>query len=1046
MFQFVQRMIEVGWLAQVPMVSAPTPEQSSVLFSGPQFFTALVSGVLLAFGFQLLLTNLSVAAGISYMGKSSSSDSHSGSGDSLGSTIRKVEKAVGIWTLVTVSIALFCAALLAVRLSLMVSVGLGAILGLVIWATYFSILVWVSSTTVGSLVGSVVNAATSGFQAILGTATSALGAKAASNQVVATAEAAAAAVRRELGQAFDPDDIRENLEDYIQALKPAQLDLKGIRQEFENLLNEPQLQELASQGTLPDVDRESLVSLVSSRTDLSKRDINRIVDELEASWNNAKQKLQPQKNWMGELVSYIKDASPGDLISDRFDGQLNRLIDAIGNQGQSNQNPGNKQNQPSGMMQQGMMLAFNAALGMLMGRTDVSDFDIEKILSQLQDAKHKVTEGTDKVTRQIQGKPAEPYSALRADIDNYVINKYSWQMTPEIIDREFRDVLFDPEADPGLIRQELERFRRGNFVDMLTSRGVFTQAQIQEIASHLEAVRLQVLQTVTRAEEQQKAQDLRNRVEGYLRHSSKDTLKPSDIERDFKKLISDPKADYREMRDRLAQIDRAMAIEIMRDRNDLTRDEAAEMLLALEQTRDLVLEESKGIQEAAQANLDLQWNKVQDYLRSTGKDELNPEGIKQDLSKVLENPQAGLGALGARLSHFDRDTLVKLLSQREDLNEEQIYQVVDRVEHTWHDISHAPQQIAEQAKEQYDHATSAISEYLRGTGKEELNPEGIQRDLQKLLNNPQAGAIAIRDRLTQMDRDTLVQLLAQRKDLNEADVNRIIDELQQNIRQVLRTPRRLATRVKQQAFEFEHAFEDYLRNTGKVELNPEGIKRDLQLLIADPRLGAKNLGQRIAHMDSTTIRALLAQRPDISEQEAQEIVNRMMSVRDQFLQQVQKVQDSIKAVVDGIFGRIRNYLNSLDRPELNYESLKHDIRTLFDDPQAGFDALRDRLSHFDRDTLVAVISSREDISEADANRMVDQIEGVRNNVLRRAERMQLETQRRIEQMKHEAERQVEETRKAAEVASWWLFFTALVSGIAAASAGALGVLISGTVF
>ncbi|MCT7971307.1 MFS transporter [Laspinema olomoucense] len=1044
MFQIVQRMIELGGLAQVPVAPlVPTPEQSSVLFSGPQFFAALVSGVLLAFGFQLLLTNLSVAAGISYMGNNSrSSDSHSDSGDTLGVTIRKVEKAVGIWTLVTVSIALFCAALLAVKLSLMVSVGLGAIVGLVIWATYFSILVWVSSTTVGSLVGSVVNAATSGFQSILGTATSALGAKAASNQVVATAEAAAAAVRRELGQAFDPQDIRENLEDYIQALKPAQLDLKGIRQEFENLLNEPQLHELATQGTLPDVDRESLVSLVSSRTDLSKRDINRIVDELEASWNQTKQKLQPQKDWMGELVNYIKEASPADLISERFDGKLDRLIDAIANQGQNKQNKGNQQ---PGMMQQGMTLAFNTALGMLMGRTDVSDFDLEKILSQLQEAKHKVTEGTDKVTRQIQGQPTEPYSALRADIENYVFNKYSWEMTPETIDREFRDVLFDPEADPGLIRQELERFRRGNFVDMLASRGVFTQSRIQEIASHLEAVRLQVLYTVTRAEEEQKAQDLRNRVERYLRHSPKESLKPSDIERDFKKLISDSTVDYREMSDRLAHLDRAMMIETMRDRNDLTRDEAAEMLLALEQTRDLVLEESKGLQEAAQANVDLQWNHVQDYLRNTGKEELNPEGIKRDLGKLLDNPQAGFAALRTRLSHFDRDTLVKLLSQRQELNEDEVNEIVDRVEHTWYNVSHAPQQVVAQAKEQYDQATSAISEYLRNTGKEELNPEGIQRDLQTLLNNPQAGAIAIRDRLSQMDRDTLVQLLSQRKDLNEEDVNRIIDELQQNIRKVLRAPRRLATRVKQQAVEFEQTFEDYLRNTGKVELNPDGIKRDLQLMIADPRLGAKNLGHRLAHIDRTTIEALLAQRSDISPQEAKEIVGRIMSVRDQFMQQVQNVQDRIKGIVDGIFAKIRNYLNSLDRPELNYEGLKGDIRTLFDDPQAGFDALRDRLSQFDRDTLIAVISSREDISEADANRMVSQIEGVRNNILRRAERMQLETQRRIEQIKHEAERQVEETRKAAEVAAWWLFFTALVSGIAAAGAGALGVLLTSRV-
>jgi len=36
---------------------------------------------------------------------------------------------------------------------------------------------------------------------------------------------------------------------------------------------------------------------------------------------------------------------------------------------------------------------------------------------------------------------------------------------------------------------------------------------------------------------------------------------------------------------------------------------------------------------------------------------------------------------------------------------------------------------------------------------------------------------------------------------------------------------------------FQATLEDYLRNTGKEELNPEGIKRDLQLLLNDSRAG-----------------------------------------------------------------------------------------------------------------------------------------------------------------------------------------------------------------
>jgi hypothetical protein len=86
---------------------------------------------------------------------------------------------------------------------------------------------------------------------------------------------------------------------------------------------------------------------------------------------------------------------------------------------------------------------------------------------------------------------------------------------------------------------------------------------------------------------------------------------------------------------------------------------------------------------------------------------------------------------------------------------------------------------------------------------------------------------------------------------------------------------------------------------------------------------------------------------------------------------------------------------------------------------------------------VALLSSREDISEADANHLIDQIDGARTSVLQRAERMQMEAQRRLEAIKLQTQQQIEETRKAAAVAAWWLFATALVSAGAAALGGGL---------
>ena len=376
-----------------------------------------------------------------------------------------------------------------------------------------------------------------------------------------------------------------------------------------------------------------------------------------------------------------------------------------------------------------------------------------------------------------------------------------------------------------------------------------------------------------------------------------------------------------------------------------------------------------------------------------------------------------------------------MLSQRQDLSEEQVNQTLDQLEAVRDSILQVPQQ----AKEQYEKTTKAIAEYLRNTNLEELNPEGIRSDLEKLLDDPKAGALALRDRLSHVDRETLVKLVSQRGDLSQEQVNQIIDRGQDAIASIVRAPRRLAKRTTQVALDFEANLEEYLRNTNKEELNPEAIKRDLQLLLSSPRAGIGNLSDRASKFDRSTIVALLSGREDISEEEANRIVDQIESVRSSIVEQFQQIQEKVQSVLDGIFAKVRNYLNSLDRPELNYEGIKQDFAKVFDDPQAGFEALRDRLSEFDRDTLVAVISSREDISEADANRIIDQIETARDGVLQRAERIQQETQKRLKAIQKQAKKQAEETKKTVASSAWWLFGTALTSLAASASAGAIAV-------
>lgn len=71
-----QSAITALHLVQIPVRGGLlTPEEASLVFSGPKFLVALFAGILMAFAFQLLLTNLSVAVGISALGTGSGSDS-----------------------------------------------------------------------------------------------------------------------------------------------------------------------------------------------------------------------------------------------------------------------------------------------------------------------------------------------------------------------------------------------------------------------------------------------------------------------------------------------------------------------------------------------------------------------------------------------------------------------------------------------------------------------------------------------------------------------------------------------------------------------------------------------------------------------------------------------------------------------------------------------------------------------------------------------------------------------------------------------------------
>jgi hypothetical protein len=265
------------------------------------------------------------------------------------------------------------------------------------------------------------------------------------------------------------------------------------------------------------------------------------------------------------------------------------------------------------------------------------------------------------------------------------------------------------------------------------------------------------------------------------------------------------------------------------------------------------------------------------------------------------------------------------------------------------------------------------------------------------------------------------------------------------VEKVIDTAARAMGASDKEAQSYRQKVENYLRSTGKQALNPEGIKRDIEQLITSPKAGKEALQARVASIDKSTVATLIAQRKDVSKEEAQRLVDQVDNVLKEILGKSQEAagtaqgaQEKVQGLPEALTGKLRNYLNSLNRPELKYEGIRSDIQRLFSDPKAGAEALLARLRSMNRDTFKALLASRRDISNEDAEHIVSRMEEVRDDYIKKAEQMKDEVVRRVNAAKAEALHQVDEVRKTAATAAWWLFATSIVSAIAAVLGGMLG--------
>lgn len=308
----------------------------------------------------------------------------------------------------------------------------------------------------------------------------------------------------------------------------------------------------------------------------------------------------------------------------------------------------------------------------------------------------------------------------------------------------------------------------------------------------------------------------------------------------------------------------------------------------------------------------------------------------------------------------------------------------------------------------------------------------IRKELAKLFTDSELRSVKVQGE--RVDYDKLVSLLHAKY----GSLDRRKPEAQSGrtpFEQAVDAGLRMAGISAEEADRTRKAWEEYLRQSGKEELSPENIKREIEALMKDPQ-GASALPTRASEaFNKSTIAKLLSQRQDMTKEDAERTADGIELVIREIRKNGKPAEKSVEDIRGGAVARVRDYLNSVGRPELRYDTLRDELERLFHHPEEKAEDILRNLRVMDRVALRAALSSNPAISPRDSDHLLQRLETARNEALEKAKDMKVELERRMESFRAQARSQTEKARKIAAEAAWWAFATAVVSGVAAVCGG-----------
>ena len=493
----------------------------------PQFLVSLLAGLLLAIGFQVLLTALSAAIGISAIGNiqkqvNTPSSGDSSSDDSDTSLGVKISSGVGLWTLITASVALFFAALLAVKLSLVGNAVIGVTLGLVIWAAFFTTLAYLEIKSVSTLLGSLISLVSSGVKSSA-SAVQSLFQSSPYGKIEDIANHTVEKIRAELEDAVDLDQISAKIDEYVSRMEESGPDYEQVKQDMIALLTDIRIEEKKETGSSGTVDTKTFIKLASGQVNVSKQDAKKLgqvfeeaqraVEEGDGKEEQAKKVVASLSGkseeeiggYVQHIEEYLRSTDQESVDPDAIRDDIERMIkdprhaqDIITDRAKQFDRATwvallEKDKRMNHDRAETMVGYVEQAINFVAGKVDSTQ-------EKAEDAQTTVAARTDEAQKS-SGKPTMQTSAkAERRIKSYLNGLNRPELAYGSLKKDVMKVLDDPKTAPQVLRRRLEKFDRNTLMALLTANDRLSRQDIEGLTQRIDESKQQVLTKVEEVE------------------------------------------------------------------------------------------------------------------------------------------------------------------------------------------------------------------------------------------------------------------------------------------------------------------------------------------------------------------------------------------------------------------------------------------------------------------------------------------------------------------------------------------------------------------